>query len=75
MQPSVAKDVGGAGRNRRKQPIAEAELAAERDGRGFLHEQRIGPAIDDPAIEPIAANHAAETSGGFEEANVDAATL
>ena len=75
MKAPVAQDVGGARCERRDESIGDPELAAERHGGGLLHEQRIGAAIDDPAVESIAADYTAEAIGGFEQADVDAAPL
>ena len=46
---------------------AEAELAAQRDGGRLLHQQRIGAAVDDPSIEALGANDAAEAIAGLED--------
>ncbi len=75
MEASVAQDVRRARRQSGEQAIAEAELPAERHGRRLLHEQGIGAAVDDPAVEAIGANDAAEAVGSFEQADADAAAL
>jgi hypothetical protein len=75
VKTSVAQDVGGARHKRGQQAIADSELTAERDRGGLLHEHRIGSAIDDPSIESIAAYHTAQTIGGLEQADADAAPL
>ncbi len=75
MQPSIAQDVRGAWCERGHQAIAEAQLATERDRCGLLHQQGIGTCIDDPAVEPIAADDTAEAIGGVEQTDADAAAL
>src|SRR5437016_10795974 len=75
MEVPVAQHVRGARCERRHQSIAEAQLAAEADGRGLLDQHRVGPAINHPAVEAICANDAAETIRGFEETNADTAAL
>ena len=75
MQPAVANDVGGARRERRDQPLAEAELAAQRHRTRFLHQQRVRAAVDDPAVEPLRGDDAAGAVAGLEDAHADAAPL
>jgi hypothetical protein len=75
MESSVAQDVGGAWHERRDEPIAKPELATEPDGGGLLHEHRVGAAVDHPAVESIGPNDSAESIGGFEETDADAAAL
>ena len=75
MESSVAQHIRGARRECREEPIAKPKLAAESHGGGLLHEHRIGAAVDHPAVESIGPNDAAESIGGFEETDADAAAL
>ena len=59
MQRAVAQDVRGPRQLGREQPVAEAELVAQRDGRRFLDEQRVGTGIDDELADPLGLDDAA----------------
>ena len=57
-QPPIAEHVGRARRQRRDQSVAQAQLGAQLDGRGLLHQQRIRPAVDDEAVASLGDDHA-----------------
>ena len=57
------------------EPVAEAQLAAERHGARLLHEQRVGTGVDDPAVESFGGDDAAGAIGRFEHAHRHATAL
>ena len=75
MQPSAALDVGEARRLGRNEPIAEAELLAERDAVRLLNQQRVGAAVDREAVDLFAEDDAAGASRALEHDERDAAAL
>jgi hypothetical protein len=66
VQPSAALDVGEARRLGRDQAIAEADLAAQRDRRRFLDEERVRAGVDGEAVHLFAEDHAARPAGSLE---------
>ena len=75
MQPIVTQDVRRARRQRRHQPIGNAQLAAQGDRSRLLHQQRIGAAVDHPAVESLGGDDAAGARRRFEDPHADAAPL
>ena len=73
MQAAAALDVGEARRLGRDEPIAQAELLAERDRLGFLNQQRVGAAVDREAVDCFADDDAAGARRAFEHHERDAA--
>jgi hypothetical protein len=71
MEACAAQDVRGPRQQSRNQAIGETELAAERDGRALLRQQRIGSAVNHPSIESIGTNDTTEPVARFDEQNVD----
>ena len=67
MQTSAALDEREARRLGRHEPIAEAELLAERDAVGLLDEQRVGPAVDREAVDLLAEDDAAGARRALEQ--------
>ncbi len=67
IQPAITQDVRGARGQRRDQTIAEAKLATQCDRRRFLHQHRVGPAIDHPAIHPLGGDDTARARRGFQD--------
>jgi hypothetical protein len=54
---------------------SEAKLAAQRDGRALLREQRIGSAVNHPFIESIGTNDTTEPLAGLDEQRFDTTPL
>ena len=75
VQPAVTQHVRGARRQRRNEPIGDPELATQRDCGRLLHEERVGPRVDDPLVEPIGRDHPSDTGGCLENADAEAARL
>ena len=75
MQPAVAQDVCRARRQRRDETVGDSQLAAERDRRRLLHEQRVRTAVDHPAVEPFGGDDAAGARRRFEDPNAQPALL
>ncbi len=53
MQLAVAQDERGPRKLGREEPVAEAQLVAQRDGGRLLHEQRIRPGVDDELADAL----------------------
>ena len=75
VKPTLAQDVCSARLDGRHEPVGEAELLAERNGRRLLHQERVGATVDHPAIETFRDDGAAETGACFEQANLKTQTL
>ena len=73
MQPPAALDVGEARRLGRDEPIAEADLPAQRDRLGLLDQQRVGAAVDREAVDLFAEDDAAGARRALEDDERDAA--
>jgi hypothetical protein len=75
MQSIVANHVRRPWRQRVNQSIGDAQLAAQRDGRGLLNEHRVGAAVDHPSILTIGSDDATGTRRSLEEGDGQTAQL
>src|SRR5262245_42436117 len=75
MQHAVALDEREARLRRRHQSIRDTEIAAQRHPLGLLNQQRVGSAVEDEIVNPLADDDAARTAARFDQHESDAAAL
>jgi hypothetical protein len=69
----IPQHVSGSRQERRDEPVPKPELPAQVNRGRLVEKQRIGTAIDYPAIDALGDNDASESGLRFEQSDVDPA--